>query len=141
MSVPPLSARREAEVRRWLRYAREELEVARREREHIHRLACYFAQQSAEKAIKAALIHDGIRFDWGRQGHDLDALRQKLPPAWAVTSRPPSLAGLTIWASEARYPGNLPEAVERDVDEALKAAEEVYDAVADDLAARGVRVP
>lgn len=25
MSVPPLSARREAEVRRWLRYAREEL--------------------------------------------------------------------------------------------------------------------
>ncbi len=141
MSVPPRSTRHEATVRRWLRYAREELEAARREREHIHRLACYLAQQSAEKAIKAALIHDGVRFDWGRQGHDLEALRQKLPLTWAVTRQPPSLAGLTVWATEARYPGNLPEAVERDVDAAIKAAEEVYDAVADDLAARGVRVP
>lgn len=141
MSVPPLSARREAEVRRWLRYAREELDAAHREGEHIHRLACYLAQQAAEKAIKAVLMHEGITFEWGKQGHDLDALRQKLPSAWAVTRQPPSLAGLTIWASEARYPGNLPEAIERDVDEAIRAAEEVYNSVADDLTARGVPVP
>ncbi|MDQ3703599.1 MAG: hypothetical protein M3442_22160 [Chloroflexota bacterium] len=86
-------------------------------------------------------MHEGITFEWGKQGHDLDALRQKLPSAWAVTRQPPSLAGLTIWASEARYPGNLPEAIERDVDEAIRAAEEVYNSVADDLTARGVPVP
>lgn len=141
MNVPPARRRRETEARRWLQQAREDLEVADRERDHVYRIACFHAQQAAEKAIKAILMYDGIRFDFGRQGHDLDALRLKVPIGWRLHSYAVSLADLTIWGTERRYPGDLPDATHGDVQKALGIARQVYDLAEGDLSVKGVRVP
>jgi hypothetical protein len=45
--------------------------------------------------------------------HNLDALRNLLPPGWSVKQEHPDLAELTAWAVEARYPGDWPEATWR----------------------------
>jgi HEPN domain-containing protein len=69
MSDPELSR----EVSRWLRYAREDLEIAEMiiEHEQALRAACFHAQQCAEKAIKASLIFLGVSF---RKVRDLELL-------------------------------------------------------------------
>jgi HEPN domain-containing protein len=57
MSAPPEEV--EAEGRRWLRFATEDLDLAERDLEDartVPRGACLHAQQAAEKSIKAALI-------------------------------------------------------------------------------------
>ena len=99
-----------AAVRRWLRYAEEDLAIA----EAIvqggigaARHACWLAQQAAEKTLKAILVF--LQIDFPRS-HDLDLLRHLLPEGWQVKSHPPDLAELTEWAVEARYPGDWPEA-------------------------------
>jgi HEPN domain-containing protein len=124
------------DVRRWLRYAREDLraaEAAIRDPEQVPRIACFLAQQSAEKALKTVLVALRIRFP--RQ-HDLDALRLLIPEDWAVAREPLELARLTVWAIEARYPGDLPDAAEDDAKEAVGIARAVYDLVSDDLEVR-----
>ena len=53
------TADRLADTARWLRYAEEDLTTAETFLGHPHvppRQACWFAQQSAEKALKAALF-------------------------------------------------------------------------------------
>ncbi len=121
----------------WFRYAREDLsaaEATHRERLATPRHVCWLAQQAAEKAIKAALIH--LQTDFPRT-HDLDLLRNLLPDDWGVREAASDLAALSEWAVEARYPGNWPEATAEDADNALREASEVLDAVATDLEKRG----
>jgi len=68
-----------AEGRRWLSYARDDLEAAEALLAHpdvAPRLSCFLAQQAAEKAIKAALIASQIEFP---RHHNLDALRNCCP--------------------------------------------------------------
>ena len=96
------------EARRWLHYAREDLEAAdamlgqaRVQSRHV----CWLAQQAAEKAIKAGLV--SLQIDFPRS-HDLDALRNLMPQDWTARSQHPDLAELTEWAVEARYPGEWP---------------------------------
>ena len=67
------------EARRWLRFAKEDLDVAQRllmtdgtPSRHV----CFLSQQAAEKALKAALVLEGVDFPYR---HDLDALRNLLP--------------------------------------------------------------
>lgn len=72
------------ESQRWLGYARSDLEAARTllaSPDHYPRQICFFAQQSVEKALKAALIIEQIDFPFS---HDLDRLRNLLPEAWQV---------------------------------------------------------
>jgi hypothetical protein len=38
--------------------------------------------------------------------HNRDALRNLLPSGWSVKQEYPDLAELTVWAVEARYPGD-----------------------------------
>ena len=123
--LPPqgagLIAERAAEVTRWLRYAREDLraaEAAAASEAFRPRHACLDAQQAAEKAIKAVLVSRSVPFP---KVHDLDALRALIPdPAsWAVTSPTLDLAPLTIWAVDARYPGEGPEPTEADATAAI----------------------
>ena len=126
-----------AEARRWLRYAREDIEAAETllaEQTHAARHPCWMAQQAAEKALKAALVFTEIEFP---RRHDLDALRNLLPSDWAVIREHPDLAELTEWAVEARYPGDWPEATDTDAQRAVQQARSLYDCVASDLAARG----
>jgi HEPN domain-containing protein len=132
MSDPELSE----EVSRWLRYAREDLEVAEMviEHEQALRAACFHAQQCAEKAIKASLIFLGTPF---RKVHDLELLSQELPNDWALSKDPGRLSWLTVWAVEPRYPGALPEASEDDANTAVDQAREILETTLRDLENHG----
>lgn len=132
MSDPELSG----EVSRWLRYAREDLEVAEMiiEHEQALRVACFHAQQCAEKAIKASLVFLGTSF---RKVHDLELLSQELPDDWALSKDPERLSWLTVWAVEPRYPGDLPEATEDDARAAVDRAREIFETALKDLENHG----
>lgn len=132
MSDPELAG----EVSRWLRYAREDLEVAETIVEHgqAPRAACFHAQQCAEKAIKSCLVFSGIPF---RKVHDLELLCQEMPEGWTFSNDPERLSWLTVWAVEARYPGDLPEATEDDARTAVRQAREVLETAWKDLRDHG----
>lgn len=126
-----------AEVRRWLRFALEDLRAAEMlltESATRPRHACWLAQQAAEKAIKGALAYEQIPFPFR---HDLDALRNLLPEGWTVKAQHPDLAELTEWAVEARYPGDWPEATADDARHAVEQARRVCQCVTHDLTGRG----
>jgi HEPN domain-containing protein len=128
------------EALRWLRFAAEDLAAAERLldlRDPTPRHVCWFAQQAAEKALKAALVLEGIEFPLR---HDLDALRNLLPAGWAVKEEHPDLAELTEWAVEARYPGDWPEATLDEARRAARQARAVFDGVIEDFGRRGVKV-
>jgi hypothetical protein len=71
---------------------------------------------------------------------DLDALRNLLPQGWQVKVEYPDLASLSVWAVEARYPGDLPDVVEADAQAAFQLARGVWEAVCADLKGRGLAV-
>ena len=96
---------------------------------------CLFAQQAAEKALKAALTFDNVRFPWK---HDLDLLRALLPARWSLVDECPDLTELSAWSVAARYPSDLPAARERDAQRSIEVASTVFDAITADLVARGV---
>jgi len=128
------------EALRWLRFAREDLAVAERLLrfpDAVPRHICWLAQQAAEKALKAALILEGVEFPYR---HDLDALRNLLPDSWAVKVEYPDLAELTVWAVEARYPGDWPEATREDAQRAVAQARGVLDSVVRDFKRRNIEV-
>lgn len=120
---------RSGEAERWLRFAAEDLAVAERLAKddlRASRHRCWLAQQAVEKAIKAALILDGVSFPFR---HDLDVLRNLLPVRWALREAFPDLAELTEWAVEARYPGDWEEATEDEAERAVAQARGVLRSV------------
>ena len=126
------------EARHWLKYAQEDLDAANVILQYptiAHRHACWLAQQSAEKAIKGALIYLQIDF---RRTHDLDVLLNLLPADWDVRRRFPDLAELTEWAVESRYPGEWQEANEYDAEQAFQQAREVLESILADLKKQGL---
>jgi HEPN domain-containing protein len=136
MSVPEL----QREALRWLRFAREDLQEAGRllgSPEAVPRHICWFSQQAAEKALKAALVLEGMDFPFR---HDLDGLRNLLPSGWAVKQEFPDLAELTAWAVQARYPGDWPEATQEDARRAVALARAVFERVVEDFQRRGVEL-
>ena len=127
-------ADRLAEASRWLRYAQEDLETAESVLSSgAPRQVCWLAQQSAEKALKAALVF--LQVDFPRT-HDLDVLLSLIPDDWAVKAAAPDLAELSEWAVEARYPGSWPEATTDDATRAVADAKCVFHAIQDDFARR-----
>jgi HEPN domain-containing protein len=124
------------ESRRWLAYARSDLDAANallRDPDHYPRQVCFLAQQAAEKALKAVLVLLEVEFPFT---HDLDRLREIVPPDWQVKATFPNLYALSVWAVEARYPGDMPQIVEADAYDPLRAAEAVYQIIADDWQTR-----
>ena len=99
------------------------------------RQVCFLAQPAAEKVLKAALVFADISVP---RSHDLDALRNLLPEGWQVKSEQPDLASLSVWAVEARYPGDAPEAVETDARMATQQARAVWESVRADLTKQGL---
>ncbi len=88
----------------WLRHARADLALARVSLppDGLRSLLCFHAQQAAEKAIKAVLVHQGVDFP---KIHSLTRLIDLLP---ARIPRPPEsikLVGLNVYATTFRYPG------------------------------------
>ena len=117
------------EARRWLQFSAEDLEVAQRlltDRSSAPRHVCWFSEQAADKALKAALVLEEIDFPYT---HDLNALRNLLPDSWPVRVDHPDLTQLNQWAVEARYPGEWPEATETDAIRAEAQASLVLDSV------------
>lgn len=130
------------ETARWVLYARSDLEAARvlmaDGSGHYRRQVCFLAQQCAEKALKAVLISCRRPFPYA---HDLDRLRDLIPSGWRVKAEFPDLAELTIWAVEARYPGETPEVTADEARDALQLAERVLLAVERDLRTGSVEAP
>ena len=127
-----------ADALRWLRYSAEDLDVARvllASSPLVPRHVCWLAQQSAEKALKAALVLEDIAFPFT---HDLDALRNRLPESWQVQTTHSDLAELTQWALETRYPGDWPEATSEDATRAVSEAAALRDSVVSEFERRGL---
>ncbi len=123
------------EAQRWLRFAAEDLDAARRllaDRSSAPRHVCWHSQQAAERALKAALVLETIDFPFT---HDLNALHNLLPDSWPVRA---DLAELTGWAVQARYPGEWPEPSSDDAVRAESEARAVYKAVAVEFRGRGL---
>jgi HEPN domain-containing protein len=118
-----------AEARRWFRFAEEELVLARAlvsDPRAPPRLACWHAQQAAEKALKAALVVRGVDLP---RTHNLLALRALLTLELASRMDLTSLAELTQWAVESRYPGDWDEPSGGEARDSLLTAEAVVAAV------------
>lgn len=118
---------------RWLEFARTDLNAAHKlmeDADFYPRQVCFLAQQAAEKALKAVLIYLAIDFPFT---HDLDRLRETIPAGWQVKEKFTHLYGLSIWAVESRYPGDLPDVVSADAEQALQMADALYQVVAEEL--------
>ena len=128
----------EAEELRWLRYAREDLDLAQDlfAQDHpVPRHPCWLSQQAAEKALKAVLVlADGE----APFIHDLEVLLQLLPDGWPDALVTADLGSLTQWTADARYPVARPEPRVEDAALAVAEATTVYDVIAGEFASRGV---
>lgn len=126
-----------SEALRWLRSAREDLHIVRMalgEDPALTGPACFHSQQAAEKALKAALVLEGIEFPYV---HDLTRLRNLLPDWWAGGPSNVELQQLTEWGAESRYPGDWPDLTAEDAAGAQGQASAVYDFVAREFERRG----
>jgi HEPN domain-containing protein len=135
MSASPDAA---AEAQRWMRYALEELTLAKAlasDADSPARLVCWHSQQAAEKALKAALIIKGMGFP---RTHNLVALRALLPLPVAQNMDIAELAELTQWGTESRYPGDWDEPSDGEAAEVLDVADGVV-ALVDALVSAAAR--
>ncbi len=90
--------------REWLNRARSDLALAKRRGEDVYlEDLCFHAQQAAEKAIKAVLIHEGVEFPYI---HDIGRLLHMVAQAdVAVPTEVWKGETLTHFAVVTRYPG------------------------------------
>jgi len=112
--------------REWLNRARSNLAKARNMPEaseiYLEDL-CFDAQQAAEKAVKAVLIHLGTRFPYV---HDLAQLLALVQEAGQNVPEPLKLAaGLSDYAVEARYPGPAEPVTWQEYEDSVTVAEQV----------------
>jgi HEPN domain-containing protein len=107
----------------WLRHARADLAIARLPLtpEGLWETLAFHAQQAAERAVKAVLIHRVVVFPLT---HDIDRLLQLLPAA-VVTEQLREAAELTAYAVASRYPAGGPPVTEEEQRRALAQAEAV----------------
>ena len=117
-----------ARARRWLRWSQEDLALARgiaAEPELVPRGACAWAQQAAEKALKALLVDADID---PPKSHDLARLNAMLDAAVPVEDA--ELVELSRWSIEGRDPADLDEATALDAQASLDTAHRVVAEVA-----------
>lgn len=125
---------------RWLQYSSDDLEHALHLLNTAPRsspLVSYLCQQSAEKAIKASLVLEQIRFP---HTHDLDTLCDMLPEGWAVKKERRKFAKLSSWNTNARYPGEWPAPTREDAIGAESTARVIYESVAAEFECRGILI-
>ena len=97
--------------------------------------ACFHSQQAAEKALKAALVLEGIEFPYV---HDLRHLRNLLPDGWPSNPSNIALQRLTEWGAESRYPGDWPDLTAEHAWGAKAEAWAVYESIAAEFERRGI---
>ena len=127
------TADRLADTARWLRHSEEDLITAETFLGHSHvppRQACWYAQQAAEKALKAVLIFLQIDF---RRTSDLNVLRDLLPESLHLKTALPNLGALNRWTGAAPYPDSMQEPTKADASEAVRHARVVLTSVSTEL--------
>jgi len=99
---------------RWLRQAQEDLHWAQHLAEQgAYHLACFLAQQVAEKAIKGFLYGQGEEIVLGHSVERLCASAAGYDPAFADNARRWSL--LDGYYVPTRYPNSIPDGIPADV--------------------------
>ena len=124
--TPPADPPGPGTARDWLRHAESDLHLARLGKDDpgvLRNQLAFHAQQAAEKAIKAVLLQNQVRFP---KTHDLEALIElaklaRLP--WPFG--PQEIAALTPYAVELRYPGGFADVDKQELDDAIASAEKV----------------
>jgi HEPN domain-containing protein len=110
----------------WLTHAESDLNLARLAKDHTEILpqqVCFHAQQAAEKALKAVLLHHKIEFP---PVHDIEVLLEITKQSGVSPPSDVAEAGaLTPYAVEARYPGYEEDITPAQVDQAIRLAESV----------------
>jgi len=122
------------EAKRWLLQAQRDLDDAKfnlsGERFNV---ACFLAQQSAEKALKAFLFFKGVDFVWGHSVADLCEDAKKFDQEFQVVEK--SCKCLDKYYIPTRYPDALPggipsEAFDKsDAEKAISLAIEILEFV------------
>ncbi len=110
----------------WLRRAHSNLARARAGRsvpEVLYEDLCFDAQQAAEKAIKAVLVHRKVAFPKTHDIIDLLTILQRSDLEVPEEIQQADL--LTGYAVETRYPGLSEEVTQEDYAQALELAERV----------------
>jgi len=124
----------EAEFARWFEQARDDLRAAQTSREGgHHEWACFQAQQSAEKALKAFLLLHGKRQFLSHSIQELLREAQEIDPSLKDVAKARRLDEYYI---PTRYPNGLPGTTrphefydEEEADECLRLAELVLAAI------------
>lgn len=126
-----------AEGRRWLAQAEHDLAAARDlGRSGHHNVACFQAQQAAEKAAKAILYTQGVEDVIGHSVRELlRAARRDIPALAELDDAGARLDRLYI---ATRYPNGLPGGIPADVFMAADAQQAITDAERVIAAARNV---
>lgn len=124
-------------AREWLGYALGDLRAARagRKANLRPRIVAFHAQQAAEKALKAALVLEEVA---APPKHDLEDLRHRLPDGWRVKEKPTSLARLSDYGVDAKYPDNAIQVRPLDAAVAVRQAIMVIRLVREDFERQGV---
>ncbi|MGK2886649.1 MAG: HEPN domain-containing protein [Rhodococcus sp. (in: high G+C Gram-positive bacteria)] len=94
-------------ARSWIEKADDDLAIAKLVLNSdigVEWAACFHAQQAAEKAVKAVLVHRGIDFP---KSHRLDLLAGLLPASNDVGFDIDALTDLAPWAVAGRYPEDI----------------------------------
>lgn len=111
-------------VRQWLHKARGDLRTAEhlaQERPDLGFAAAFHAQQAVEKMIKAVLVWHQVEFP---KSHDLDRLVELLRgPDAKLADALREASSLTLYAVDARYPGDLPDPTREETRGAVELAE------------------
>lgn len=122
----------------WLRIGRKDLRAATRmlkDGGYDPYQVCFFAQQAAEKSIKAALTFEAREFE---PTHDLDTLTGLLPSTWKVHGVSGRLRQLTSYGVETRYPAPQALPTVDDADRAVEQATAIHRSIVRDLETRGM---
>lgn len=123
-----------AEGRRWLLQAERDLDDAEFNLSGgRYNVACFLAQQSAEKALKAYLFSKGAEEVWGHSVAELCKDAQTFDPAFSQLD--PKASPLDKYYIPTRYPNALPGGIpskafdENDAKNAIRLTKEVIDFV------------
>ena len=110
----------------WIRHAKSDLVLAsvKPPDNVLLETLCYHAQQAAEKALKAALVHLKIYFP---KTHNLRTLLDLIPDEVGTTDYLQQAAILTDYAVTTRYPTDTEPVEEEEYRQAIDLAKKVID--------------
>lgn len=125
---------RKKEARRWFLQGQQDLEDARFNLSgKRYNVACFLAQQAAEKALKSFLIYKGAEEVWGHSLVDLTRDAEDFDPSFDVLES--GSASLDKFYIPTRYPNALPGGIpskafdDFDAKRAISLAEKIIDFV------------